>query len=94
MYVGRYFDQPKRAYLTSKDGTEFDDSFLDPGQVAKLKSACSRDAALWPADEQTAAACGVPFTPVEFDEANHLWSAKPAAPTKADTKKTADGGKS
>jgi hypothetical protein len=94
MYVGRYFDQPKHAYLTSKEGTEFDDTFLDPGQVATLKRACSRDSALWPADEQTALACGVPFVELEFDATNHLWSAKPAAPTKADTKKIADGGKS
>lgn len=46
-----------------------------------------RDAALWPADAETAAHCGVPFAPVARDAESGEWvrapDAKPAARVRA-----------
>lgn len=46
-----------------------------------------REHSLWPADVETAAACGVPFAPVSLDKDSGEWL--PSAP-KSDKSKPAD----
>lgn len=46
----------------------------------RLVKLCSRDQSLWPADEATARACRVPFTPVEFVDGEWVAKAPDAEP--------------
>lgn len=57
----------------------------------RLLKRVRRDGDLWPADAETAAACGVPFVPVQFSDGEWVVasSIKPAA-TKAAAKKDTD----
>jgi hypothetical protein len=79
-YYGRRFDAATRGYPATEDGVEFD---ADSEDGRKCIRACrDNPMPLWPADEATAALCGVKFTPVVF--ADGAWvAAPPESPTKA-----------
>lgn len=72
-YIGREFDAEKRAYCTTKDGTEFNTDNLDPQQVTQLKLAVIRDGGLWCADADTAALIGVEFVSLKFNATDLKW---------------------
>lgn len=53
----------------------------DTERGRRLMKLTRRDGSLWPADEATAAACGVPFVATEFSDGEHVAksSLKPAS---------------
>lgn len=59
------------SYPATKDGFACD---ADSPLGARAVKLTRRDAAFWPADSETAAACGVQFIPVEFKSG--VWVAK------------------
>lgn len=73
-YVGRKWDQAAHGFpaveepYCVKAGTD---------DAERLKLLCVRDACLWPADAETAAACGVPFTHHKLVDGS--WIADPQA---------------
>ncbi len=61
------------SYPATQDGVTVDSESSDAARYRKL---VTRDAVLFPGDEDTARFCGVPFIPVEFS--NGTWSPKAA----------------
>lgn len=59
------------SYPATKDGFACD---VDSSLGSRVTKLTRRDCAFWPADSETAAACGVQFTPVEFKSG--VWVAK------------------
>jgi hypothetical protein len=60
-FVGRRYDAATRAHPADSTPTEVDSESSAGMRLAELTR---RDACLWPADAETAAACGVPFVKV------------------------------
>lgn len=90
-YVGRQFvvsDDPKAARRegqnrATKEGFEIE-SESDEGRIL---TAYAKDGGLWPANAETAAAVGVKFTEVSYDESAFEWTAVAAArPAKSNSK--------
>lgn len=73
-YIGRKWDQKLHGFPAVDDHHTVESETSD-GQ--RLMLLCSRDGCLWPADRETAAACGVPYEPHKF--ANGAWVADPDA---------------
>lgn len=69
MYVGREFDAKTRGYPASKQAYEVESDSDEGRRLIKL---VRREGALWPADEQTAKACGVEFVSVEFKDGAYV----------------------
>jgi len=76
-YVGRAYVVVDGAasFPASKDAHECEET---SAEAHVLKIRCRRDASLWPADKHTADACGVEFTPVDFQDGE--WIAAPTKP--------------
>lgn len=82
MYVGRTFDAASRGYPATKDGYECD---ADSDGGRRLARLCRIDGSLFPANAETAAACGVSFAQTEFKSGVHVVaSSKPSKPAKDD----------
>lgn len=64
-FVGRTFDPKARTYPATLEPYEVEAN-SDAGR--RLVRLVRIDGDLWPADEATAAACGVPFVPVEIKD--------------------------
>ena len=54
----------------------------DSEKGRRLMKLCRRDGSLWPADRETAAACGVPFVETKFVDGEHVPANPVAAPTR------------
>jgi hypothetical protein len=67
-YIGREFAPPYRA---KREAFECDSESECGRRLMKLTR---RDGSLWPADEETAKACGVEFQDVEFNEGKWVLS--------------------
>jgi hypothetical protein len=65
LYVGRQFDADAKTYPATAEGHTFDS---DSPEGARVLMRAKRNPSLWPADKETAAACGVEFVPVEFKD--------------------------
>jgi len=61
-YVGRRFDAAIRGYPATDDPTAFDS---ESAEGKRLVARVRRESCLWPADKETAAACGVEFVAVD-----------------------------
>ena len=71
------------SHPAKKEPVEIDDEHPDQDtrvRAERLKELTRRDGALWPADEATAAACGVDFVAVEMRDGE--WQPKAAPPSK------------
>lgn len=82
-YVGRRFNAETRVHEAIAEPVVVDTEHPDAEhrRVAdRLRRVCARDGALWPADETTAAACGVAFVPVERHEGE--WQPAEVKPAK------------
>lgn len=75
-YAGRTYDAATRGWPASAEPFVVD-SESDAGK--RFAELTRRDGALWPADEATAAHCGVKLTPVVRDESGE-WIPAPPAP--------------
>jgi len=82
-YVGRVYDHATRQLVAAEVPSEYDPA---SGAGQRLIKITHRDRSLWPADEATAHACGVPFVPVVYTDGQ--WEPQPAkpAPTTTTTK--------
>lgn len=72
-YVGRAFDAKTRGYPATEEPYAVD---ADSDSGRRLAELCRRDQSLWPADKETAEACGVEFVVVAFD--GGVWARKAA----------------
>jgi hypothetical protein len=80
-YIGRSFvprdgDKPAH-HIATKEPYACEANSEEGRRLAFLTR---RDACLWPADAETAAACGVKFVSTEFKDGEHV--AKPTKPPK------------
>lgn len=82
-YVGRKFDEKTNGFPATAEPFAVS---AESAEGQRLATLCQRDGSLWPADEATAQACGVPFQPVEFQSG--AWVAA-ATKTAAKTAKNA-----
>lgn len=65
LYVGRRFDPDTRSYPATSEGDTFDS---DTPEGARVLMRARRNPSLWPADKETAIACGVEFVPVDLKD--------------------------
>jgi hypothetical protein len=72
-YVGRVFDAKTRGYPATEEPYVVD---ADSDSGRRLAELCRRDQSLWPANKETAEACGVEFVAVSFDAG--VWARKAA----------------
>lgn len=88
-YVGRQYNAETRVHEALAEPVVVDTEHADAEHcraAERLRRVCARDSALWPADEATAAACGVPFVPVELRDGE--WR---PVPMKSAKKEAANG---
>lgn len=79
-YIGRRFDPAIKGHPATEEPHCFNTERIDPLTLADLKRA-ARKGSIWPADDATAAECGVSRPNVAF--ADGVWTLKPAtAPAK------------
>ena len=62
-YVGRRFDPVTKSYPAKKEASGYDP---ESPQGKRLIELVRREGCLWPADAETAAACGVKFPTLKF----------------------------
>ena len=84
-YVGREFVSTDGGHAYPARNAAFECS---GAQAARLAKITARDAALWPADEATAQACGVPFVDVEWRSGE--WLPRQASSKSASSKREKD----
>lgn len=73
-YVGRRFVRSEGtvtagAHVAQREPAEFDSDGPEAAQLLRYAA----KGGLWPADEATAAACGVAFQKLKFDDAQAEW---------------------
>lgn len=75
-YVGRRFDAKANGWVATEEPFSVNAASTAGQRLALL---CVRDGSLWPADAETAAACGVPFVPLKLVDG--AWVAAPKTDT-------------
>lgn len=88
-YIARSMEAPLSgehagAYPPAEDGFTCESATFVGRRLLRVmnRSHASGDLALWPADEATARACGVPFVATEFVSGEHIPCApRPVAPS-------------
>jgi len=73
-YIGRKWDGKLNGFPAHDEPHAVEAGTEDAARLAHL---CVRDSSLWPADEDTAAHCGVPFVPLKLVDGE--WVAAPDA---------------
>jgi len=89
-YVGREFAPPTPGNLGSFPATkEPYECDSDSAEGRRLAHICKRDEDLFPADDETAAFCGVKRVPIEFKDGQWVEISAPAKSAKSAPKESA-----
>ena len=90
-YAGRKMvrlDDGRTAFPATEEGFVYDETRPELRDIdRRMLKRVRRDRDMWPGDEATAAACGVPFVPLRFDDDGE-WVPAPAKPASRKAKET------
>lgn len=81
-YVGRKFDPSTKGYPATKEPYECE---AKSREGRRLISLMRRESSLYPADQETAEICGVPYNELEFKSS--VWKTKDTNNTRSNSRK-------
>lgn len=87
-YVGRRHDRQRRAFPAREEPFRIE---ADSDAARRLVKLVRRDGSLWPADDATANACGMPAPRLHFADGEWIEDTAPATVTGADNPKKTKG---